>query len=240
MSTAASSTHPTSPTAVQDGPAPRTAQETPRTLREALPVFVAHGSPRFLLFALALTLGARLAAGGFGPSDLAVVAVVLLYWPLQEWLIHVSVLHWRPRSVLGIRLDFAVPRKHREHHRDPWNLEILFIPLHSFLYTAPILVGSFWLLAPTPALALTGIAAHLAFALHYEAVHFLVHTRVVPRGRYYEGLWRNHRLHHFKNEHYWYGVTRLEADWALRTAPDREAVETSPTARTLHGEPTAG
>ena len=44
---------------------------------------------------------------------------------------------------------------------------------------------------------------------------------------------RNHRLHHFKNEHYWFGVTMLGADRLLRTAPQAEDVERSPTARTL-------
>jgi len=54
----------------------------------------------------------------------------------------------------------------------------------------------------------------------------------VERERY-QGLIRNHRLHHFKNEHYWYGVSMLAADRPLRTAPDPESVERSETARTL-------
>ena len=32
-------------------------------------------------------------------------------------------------------------------------------------------------------------------------------------------LWRNHRLHHCKNEHYWFGVTMLSGDRLLGTAP---------------------
>ncbi|HVP27598.1 MAG TPA: sterol desaturase family protein [Myxococcota bacterium] len=216
-------------------PAPRSAHDSPRSLREALPILLAHPSPRILLAGLLVAAGMRLAAGAFGLGDLLALAIVAAYWPLQEWLIHVLVLHWKPVRVLGRDLDFAVPRKHREHHRDPWNYEILFIPIHSFLYTIPILVGSWMLLAPTPAIALTGIAAHLALALHYETVHFLVHTRVVPRGRLYERLWRNHRLHHFKNERYWYGVTMLSGDRLFGTAAEKDAVETSPTARALHG-----
>ena len=48
-----------------------------------------------------------------------------------------------------------------------------------------------------------------------------------------QALIRNHRLHHFKNEHYWYGVSMLAADRPLRTSPDPESVERSDTARTL-------
>ncbi|MDX2168661.1 MAG: fatty acid hydroxylase family protein, partial [Deltaproteobacteria bacterium] len=51
----------------------------------------------------------------------------------------------------------------------------------------------------------------------------------------YQRLWRNHRLHHFKNEHYWFGVTMLSGDRLLRTAPAVKDVETSPTARNLGG-----
>ena len=64
-------------------------------------------------------------------------------------------------------------------------------------------------------------------------MHYLVHTRYTPRSARYQRLWRNHRLHHFKNEHYWFGVTMLSADRLLRTAPDPESVERSETARTL-------
>jgi hypothetical protein len=206
---------------------------SPRTVREALPVFFSHASPRILVACLALAVAARVAAGGFTLFDLVPLAGILVYWPLQEWLIHVFILHAKPRTLFGRTIDFRVPRKHRAHHREPWRLELLFIPLHSFLYSIPILVALWWLVTPTAALALTGITAHFALALHYEWVHFLVHTRVQPRTRTYQRLWKNHRRHHFKNEHYWYGVTMLGGDRLLGTAPDVAVVATSPTATAL-------
>jgi hypothetical protein len=132
-------------------------------------------------------------------------------------------------------IDFPVPQSHRAHHRAPWQLDLVFIPRHSFLYSIP-LVCLLWLaLAPTTALAMTGVVMHFALALHYEWVHLLVHTRVVPRTRLYQRLWRNHRLHHFKNEHYWYGVTMLSGDRLFGTQPAVDAVPTSATARDLLG-----
>ncbi|MDX2166869.1 MAG: sterol desaturase family protein, partial [Deltaproteobacteria bacterium] len=205
--------------------------DSPRTIGEALPVFLRHGSPRILLAALAVALPLRLAVGQWSFGDLLAVALLVAYWPIQEWLIHVFILHFQPRQVLGRTLDFRVPRKHREHHRRPWDIDILFIPMHSFLYSLPLVVGLWFLLAPTTPIALTGIAAHLLLSLHYEWVHYLVHTRVQPRTALYQRLWRNHRLHHFKNEHYWFGVTMLSGDRLLRTAPAVKDVETSPTAR---------
>ena len=44
---------------------------------------------------------------------------------------------------------------------------------------------------------------------------------------------RAHRLHHFRNERYWFGVTMHLADHVLSTYPGKLDVELSPTARTL-------
>lgn len=207
----------------------------PGTLAEALPIFLRHGSPRVVLTALVMALAARVAVGGFGFADLLPVAGTLLYWPLQEWLLHVFVLHWKPRRIVGRTLDFTVPKSHRAHHRDPWQLPLIFIPFHSFAYSLPILVGTWFLITPNPGLALTGLSFFLLLTLHYEWIHFLVHTRVWPKSKFYQRLFTNHRLHHFRSEHYWYGVTMLSGDRLLRTAPVAKDVPVSPTARTLLG-----
>jgi sterol desaturase/sphingolipid hydroxylase (fatty acid hydroxylase superfamily) len=48
-------------------------------------------------------------------------------------------------------------------------------------------------------------------------------------------VWRNHRLHHYKNEHYWFTVTSAgTADRLFGTYPDPASVQTSPTVRSLH------
>jgi hypothetical protein len=214
-------------------PVSTAATDSPRTLAEAIPVFLRHASPRLLLAIVAVLVPARLWLGAWSAWDVAPVAALLALWPIQEWLIHVYILHFKPVTIRGWSLDFRVPQKHRAHHRDPWNYEILFIPFHSFAYSIPLTVLLWWAVTPTPALALTGLTAHFVLALHYEWIHFLIHTRVMPRSRFYQQLWRTHRLHHFKNEHYWYGVTRREGDWLLGTAPAPAAVPLSPTARTL-------
>ena len=207
--------------------------DSPGTLREAIPVFLHHASPRVLIACVVLSLVARVAAGQWSAWDLAPLVGLLLYWPIQEWLIHVFILHAKPKRVFGRTIDFRVPRKHRAHHRDPWQLDLLFIPMHSYLYSIPLLVAIWFAVTPTTPLALTGIAGHLLLALHYEWVHFLVHTRVQPRHAYYQRLRDNHRRHHFKNEHYWFGVTMLGGDTLLGTAAAVSAVPTSPTARDL-------
>ena len=72
-------------------------------------------------------------------------------------------------------------------------------------------------------------------ATFYEWIHYLVHTNHRPRGRAYRYMWRAHRLHHYKNEKYWMGVTMHAADHVLGTFPQKSDVETSATARELLG-----
>lgn len=216
------------------------ANDSPTTLGAAMRCCTGFLSPRVLGVATALALGTRLALGDWSLWDAVIVLGIVAFWPLQEWLIHVFILHYRPVTVLGRTLDFPVPRSHRAHHRDPWNIDILFIPSHVFLYAIPLQLALWIGLAPTLPLACTGLATFYALTLHYEWVHYLVHTRYRPTSWLYDRLWRNHRLHHCKNEHYWFGVTMLGGDRLLRTAPELNAVPTSATCRTLGFEDTLG
>ncbi len=210
--------------------------DSPTNLGEAIRYFAGRRSPQILIAATAAAAGARIAAGNWSLADLIPIAILFVLWPIQEWLIHVFILHFKPFDLGGRTVDFAVPRKHREHHQDPGNLDILFIPLHSYIYTLPLSLLIFFVLSPTTEIALSGLTFYFLFALNYEWVHFLVHTRVVPKSAAYRRLWKSHRLHHFKNEHYWMGVSRLGADWLLGTTPEQSTVPTSPTCRQLHGE----
>jgi hypothetical protein len=209
------------------------ATTAPASLAEALPVFLRHASPAILTSLLLAVAGARLALGQFGWADLLPGLALLLFWPFEEWLIHVFLLHAKPFTLLGRRFDLALAQKHRRHHAEPTNLSILFIPLASYLYSLPLMALLWWAVTPTLELALSGATFHLALGLRYEWVHFLIHTRYRPRTWWFRRLWRNHRLHHFRNERHWYGVTMLAGDRVLGTAGDEASVPISATARTL-------
>jgi len=209
---------------------PSAREAEPKTL---LPVFFAHWSPRLLTFALALVLVWRVASGQWRWTDLVLAAAIIGFQPMTEWLIHVFVLHFKPRRVGRLRIDLDLARKHRAHHRDPSDIPLIFIPWSGLLSGLVIAVVLTHLLLPSTELRLTASLVALGLALHYEWVHFLVHTPYRPRSRFYRHAWRAHRLHHFRNEHYWFGVTVHLADHLLRTFPDRSAVPLSPTARTL-------
>ena len=203
-----------------------------RTLAEARRAFFAHGSPWFLVTVLAAAVAALLATGGWRWAQLLVVAAVLAAQPFVEWLVHVYVLHARPRRVGPFTLDLYQARKHRAHHAAPRDLDILFIPLRGHL-AGGVVVAAVCLLLPDTATRLALVVAVTASSLAYEWVHFLIHTDYRPRTALYRRLWTGHRLHHYRNENYWFGVSRRLGDTVLGTNPGKDEVELSPTCTTL-------
>ena len=89
---------------------------------------------------------------------------------------------------------------------------------------------------PRLAYATTAVLSSYVILATYEWTHFLIHAPYKPRGRYFKTIWRNHRLHHFKNERYWFGVTSTIGDRVIGTHPDQSAVPKSATARSLHAQ----
>lgn len=204
----------------------------PLGLRMAGRRFLGHASPRILLPLAVASVAARVVVGRWGLQDVFYVAVPLALQPFTEWVIHVTVLHFKPRRIANRLFDPMPSRRHRLHHADPWDEALVFIPIPVLVVLLAVVAAAFGLLAPWPR-GLTGVCTALFILLAYEWVHFLVHSRYVPRSRLYRYVWRAHRLHHFKNEHYWFGVTLHAGDWAFRTFPARDAVPTSDTVRTL-------
>lgn len=202
-------------------------------LRQMFSEFLSFPSPRLLLPVAGLTVGARLGLRRWTKRDAVIVAGILGAEPFTEWLIHVFVLHMRPRTLGGRRIDPLLPRKHREHHSDPRDPDLVFVPMPVMRRILPVaLVG--WALAERNLrTALTGAATSYAMLSVYEWTHYLIHSAYRPRHRPYRTLWRAHRLHHYRNERYWFGVTTHLGDRVLSTYPGREDVPLSPTARTL-------
>jgi hypothetical protein len=203
------------------------------TLREAFREFLRHPSARLLLALSAATWTARIALGGWSTWDGLIPLVILALEPFTEWVVHVVLLHWKPRAVLGRRLDPLVARKHRAHHRDPKDTELVFVPMQVLVVALSVGAVLYLTLLPSLRLGLTTTAAAYTMFAIYEWTHFLIHSTYRPKTRFYRYVWRAHRLHHYRNENYWFGVTMHMADHVLRTFPEKDAVPPSETARTL-------
>lgn len=208
------------------------------TLGDAAHEFWRHPSPWLISATLAVAVTLRLWMGEWSWTDAVVPLVMLTVFPFFEWVVHVCILHWKPRRFAGLRIDSLLARKHREHHVDPRQVALIFIPWPALLWVLPVSVAIALLAFPRTALGLTFLAFLTVLGLCYEWCHYLVHSDYKPKTAAFRAVWRNHRQHHFKNEHFWFTVTSAgTADRVLGTYPDPAAVETSPTAKNLHGQP---
>ncbi len=226
MSTAEAAQETTPPKSTGPGP------ECPKRMIDVVRVFFRHASPRILVVLAMVAVGIRVAHSAFDWQDLGIALGLVVAWPAVEWLIHVFLLHFRPLHVGGKVWDPKVSQAHRAHHREPWQANLIFVPLHTYFLSVP-LITLLWL-GPLPlTYGLTGLAATALLALHYEWVHHLLHTRYVPKTGMYKAMWKHHRLHHMKNEQYWFGVTTRFADKLLATDGRADHVPTSETCRSL-------
>ena len=212
-----------------------------RTKRDIAGVYVRQGSARVLVVAAVTLGGTRVLLGGFGRGDLIVLAVTSAITGPVEWTIHKFLLH-APEDAWTTR-TLGTGSGHRRHHLDPPDIDWLMLRgVDATVFVAAFgAVTAAWCI---PLMLITGSALFgpfvTAWALaavglaHYEWVHLMVHTRYRPRLPYYRRLARNHRLHHFRNERYWLGVTSNSGDRLMRTYPGSKTdVPLSDTASTL-------
>lgn len=219
-----------------------------RTKRQISRTFVARASPRVIIAFIAVAAVARLVVGGWSWVDGAILVVTFAATGIVEWVLHLYLLH-APESAWTSR-RLGTGSGHRRHHLDPPDLAWLLLSrTDAILFASMIAVAS--VLWAVPAMTILGmqadgvgvlaptltaiLCAYLALG-HYEWTHLLEHTRYRPKTRYYRRLVRNHRLHHFRNENYWLGITSNLGDRLLGTYPESKTdVALSETARTLSG-----
>jgi Fatty acid hydroxylase superfamily len=207
-----------------------------KTVGQAWGEFRAKRSPQILATGALLAVVARVVVGGFGWRDAVAAALMVPIYVFGEWAIHVHLLHLPPFRWRGRRVELITAQSHRMHHEDPHNLFMILLgPLEAvaLLVLAVPLVVSVLAIPLGWHAAASALVVGYALIFAYEWTHFLIHTAVRPRSRYYRSIWKGHRLHHFKNERYWHGITNTVSDRVLGTAPDQKSVPRSATARTL-------
>lgn len=211
------------------------------TKREIWRFLVTRPSARALGVAIIVLGAARVVVGGYGRGDVIAIVATLAMTGTVEWIIHKYLLHapldsWATRKL-------GTGTGHHRHHLDPTDPEWLLLggldaAVFVTMFGAVTAAWSVPLMWITDSSILGGfLTAWLCAAIglfHYEFVHLMVHTRYRPRTRFYKGLARHHRLHHYRNEHSWLGVTSNTGDRLLRTLPKHKTdVPLSDTARTL-------
>lgn len=204
-----------------DPPGPHGRATEVTTLPAAARRFLTHPRPPVLLATVGVLAAARGARGRPSRRDARVAGLCLLAQPFVEHAVHRWMLHSAPTNAVGRACYRFAGWGHEQHHADPTNLDTMFL--------RPVDVLGGGLLAAAagaagPPAAATGALCVGLGTLAYDWSHFLIHSGYQPRGRLARAVKRNHRLHHYRNERYWLGVTSPVADIVLRTNPPREAV----------------
>jgi hypothetical protein len=197
-----------------------------RSKRAAFDFFVRQASPRILIVLSIVFLGVRISLDAWGIGDVLVAIVIPASWHLQERLIHEYLLHLKGTRFLVWNLLRRISEHHRRHHLDPWRTETLFITTSAYLFNVPAIFGVLLAITRDIRLTLTGVFAYFFTLLCYEWTHCLIHTSYVPRSSWYRRRWWNHRLHHFKDSRYWFGITSPMWDIILRSQPDPDLLKT--------------
>lgn len=206
--------------------------ESHTRVRDIVGIYFRFGSPRLLMGLLVTAVFARIVVGEWSWWDVAVVVIMIAAQPFVEWLIHTFILHFRPRELGGRIVDLHIAKRHRAHHVDPKQIAGVFIPLRPLILGIPVLVVAVLLIFPLP-IALTILVVQFAIGNVYEWTHFYIHSGCKPKNRYAAYIEKAHRLHHYRNENFWMGVTNHTADHVLGTFPEKDEVPASPTAKTL-------
>ncbi len=191
--------------------------------------FLRHGSNAVITLALA---GAVVAfAAGWVTFSLTAALIGAAVFFVSEYTTHRFLFHAPPSKIPWLLK--MQHRLHYDHHIDPPKLDLLFLPLWFVVPTTVLYYGLYYAVARN-----TGIALSLAFGsicalYYYEWVHYVAHIPFTPKTSFGRYVKKYHLWHHYKNEHFWYGVTNPSMDFVGVTYRDQSVVERSTSVREI-------
>ena len=155
----------------------------------------------------------------------------LIMYMFTEYLTHRFIFHLKtPENPYLLKF---LKRIHYDHHKDPNDLKLLFLPLWYSVPNLFIAIFLFYLIVGTVMGTISFSLGLILMLLVYEWKHYVAHRPIKPVTKL--GLWvkKTHILHHYKNENYWYGVSTPFVDVLFGTLKNEKDVETSKTAKDL-------
>ena len=191
--------------------------------------FLRHGSNAVLALAIVAAIAA-FAAGAVAFSWIGAAIGALVFFS-SEYTTHRFLFHAKP-SQIGWLLKLQ-HRLHYDHHIDPPKLELLFLPLWFVIPVVALYYALYAAITHNPALALSLVFGSACALTYYEWVHYVAHVPFVPVTPFGKYIKKYHLWHHFKNEHFWFGVTNPSMDYLGNTYRDVEGVPRSTTVREI-------
>jgi sterol desaturase/sphingolipid hydroxylase (fatty acid hydroxylase superfamily) len=138
----------------------------------------------------------------------------MLFWTLFEYIAHRFLFHFVANSGKAQKFIYTL---HGNHHHYPRDKQRLFMPPVPSLILASAIFGLQWLIMGEQTLMF--FPGFLFGYLMYGSMHYAIHAWNPPF-KWMKGLWRNHHLHHYKNEHNGFGVSSTIWDHIFGTMFD--------------------
>jgi sterol desaturase/sphingolipid hydroxylase (fatty acid hydroxylase superfamily) len=152
---------------------------------------------------------------GFGTNRIILTFLGgALFWTLFEYVAHRFLFHLISDKPSLQKFAYIL---HGNHHHYPRDKQRLFMPPVPSLILASIIFGTTYLILGSTAFMF--FPGFMIGYLMYGTMHYAIHAWNPPF-KWMKPLWRNHHLHHYKNEHNGFGVSTTIWDHAFGTMFD--------------------
>jgi sterol desaturase/sphingolipid hydroxylase (fatty acid hydroxylase superfamily) len=138
----------------------------------------------------------------------------MLFWTFFEYLMHRFAFHYVANSEKARKFVYIM---HGNHHEYPRDRERLFMPpVPSMILASGIFALQYLLLGKSSFMFFPGF---ILGYLMYGSMHYAIHAWNPPF-KWMKPLWRNHHLHHYKNDDMGFGVSTTIWDRVFGTMFD--------------------
>jgi 4-hydroxysphinganine ceramide fatty acyl 2-hydroxylase len=151
----------------------------------------------------------------------------LFFWTFFEYLMHRFVYHFVSDVKAVQRFVYIF---HSNHHEYPRDTARLFLPPVPSILIASMLFGCMYAVCSIFGLKAWVFAFYPGFImgyLIYASMHYAIHAWK-PFFKWMKPLWRNHHLHHYKQQERGFGVSTTLWDRLFGTMFDTEKQLSSP------------
>jgi len=138
----------------------------------------------------------------------------LFFWTFFEYIAHRYIFHLISEKESMQKFAYIM---HGNHHHYPKDRTRLFMPPVPSLIIASTLLGIQYLLLGKYAFAF--YPGFILGWLMYASMHYLIHA-IEPPFKFLQPIWRNHHLHHYRNDNLGFGVSNTIWDKIFGTTFD--------------------
>ncbi len=138
----------------------------------------------------------------------------VIFWTFFEYIIHRFVFHLVTENPRARRIAYVM---HGNHHEFPRDRERLFMPaVPSIIISSVVFLLMYVLIGNNVFIFFPGFI--LGYLL-YASMHYAIHAWNPPF-KWMKPIWRNHHLHHYKNDEKGFGVSSHLWDKVFGTSFD--------------------